>query len=193
MKGDGEWLEPSWFSRDPVSCAREVIGCHFRWGACEGIVVEAEAYAEHGDPACHTAFRPSARHFVGNHPAGTSYVYLNYGVHWLFNILTQGPEGAGFVLLRALEPVRGLRLMKDRRSTSKPTGLCSGPGKLTQALGIHGGHHAKPFLAARTRGIRAAPPAGRVVAARRIGISTAKSRPWRFVLADSPHVSSPAD
>jgi DNA-3-methyladenine glycosylase len=190
---EGEWLDPSWFGRDPVECARDLVGCRFRWGGCEGIIVETEAYAEHGDPACHTAFRPSTREFVKCHPAGTSYVYLNYGVHWLFNILTRGDSGAGFVLLRALEPVRGQAAMARRRGVREATRLCSGPGKLTQAMGITGSHHAKPFLNSCTRGICRAIPKGPVGEVRRIGISAGQDLPWRFLLAGSPHLSRPPE
>ena len=146
-------IGPGFFRRDPVSCARELIGCVFEWDGCAGRIVETEAYAERGDEACHTFFRPSARRFVAEHGAGTAYVYLNYGMHWLFNVLVKGPHGCGFVLFRALEPVSGVEGMSERRGTGKSEGLCSGPGKLTQAMGIGGDAHGRRFLGEGTRGV----------------------------------------
>jgi len=183
------------FERDPVLCARELIGCRFVWRGCVGRIVETEAYAAEGDPACHTFFRPSARDFVARHPAGTAYVYLNYGVHWMFNVLVKGPEGEGFVLFRALEPLEGLPKMQRRRGTSAPEALCSGPGKLTQALGIDGKTHGRAFLARNTTGIfmENGAEAGKIVAARRIGIRKGEELPWRFLAAQSPFVSKPAE
>src|SRR5690606_12580853 len=101
-------LSRDFFSRDPVQCARELIGAELIWDECRARIVETEAYAAEGDPACHTFSRPSARNFVESHPPGVAYVYLNYGVHWLFNILVKGPKACGFVLFRALEPISGL-------------------------------------------------------------------------------------
>ncbi|MDB6076538.1 MAG: 3-methyladenine glycosylase, partial [Akkermansiaceae bacterium] len=97
-------LDHEFFRRDPVSCARELIGATFEWDGCLARIVETEAYAAEGDPACHTFFRPGARDFVQRNAAGKSYVYLNYGVHWLFNNLTKAGCGDGFVLFRALRP-----------------------------------------------------------------------------------------
>ena len=101
-------LERSFFERDPVLCARELIGCTFGFGSTSGIIVETEAYTAEGDPACHTWKRPTAREFVASNPPGTAYVYLNYGMHWLFNFLVKGGERDGFVLIRALEPAQGI-------------------------------------------------------------------------------------
>ena len=101
-------LTAPYFERHPVECARDLIGCVFEWRGCAGRIVETEAYTAEGDPACHTFFRPGARRFVQSHEAGTAYVYLNYGVHWLFNVLVKGPDMAGFVLFRALEPTSGI-------------------------------------------------------------------------------------
>lgn len=106
-------LTPKFFKNDPVDCARELIGCRFSWGNCAGRIVETEAYHAIGDEACHTWLRPSSRKFVEEHQPGDAYVYLNYGVHWLFNILIKGPGGNGFVLIRAMEPVEGLELMRQ--------------------------------------------------------------------------------
>jgi DNA-3-methyladenine glycosylase len=169
----------TFFHRDPVSCARDLIGCHFEWDGCGGRIVETEAYAADEDPACHTFFRPSARSFVAEYPAGTAYVYLNYGVHWLFNLLIKGSGGAGFVLIRALEPTRGLAAMRRRRRKTRLEELCSGPGKLTQALGIGEAAHGTSLFSKNSRRICRAASA-EVVADSRIGISRGKELPWRF-------------
>jgi DNA-3-methyladenine glycosylase len=185
-----ERLEPGFFERDPVTCARELIGCRFVWRGCVGRIVETEAYAAEGDPACHTFFRPSARAFVDRHPPGTAYVYFNYGMHWLFNILTKGPDGAGFVLFRALEPLAGLPAMRRRRGVESATALCSGPGKLTRALAIDGRAHGRHFLTRKTTGILGdAPLATRTD--QRVGIRLARDLPWRFSAQGSPFVSKP--
>ena len=129
-------LTEEFFASHPVTCARQLIGCELVWEHCSGIIVETEAYAALGDEACHTFLRRGAQKFVDTHPPGAAYVYLNYGIHWLLNVLIKGPEMDGFVLIRALEPRRGLELMKKRRGLEEPIKLCSGPGKLTQALAI---------------------------------------------------------
>lgn len=167
------------FEQDPVTCARGLIGCHLVWHGCEGRIVETEAYDSVDDPACHTWFRPSTRAFVARQNAGDAYVYLNYGVHWLFNILVKGGQRSGFVLLRALEPVTGLELMRDRRLGVKDPLLGAGPAKLTRALGIDGAVHGARFLRAAgcgiLRGTMITPCAGP-----RIGISRATELRWRF-------------
>lgn len=201
---EGEWLGRSFFERDPVDCARELVGMEFRWGNCSGIVVETEAYAEVGDEACHTFFRPSARDFVASHPAGTAYVYLNYGMYWLTNVLVKNPDTGdrGFVLLRALEPRRGQGLMRRRRRKERDRDLCSGPGKLSMALGIHGDHHGTSLVEAEKpgparRGFFTPDGTGsgtsvsgwKVEADRRIGINRSQELAWRFLVPGNPHVS----
>jgi DNA-3-methyladenine glycosylase len=186
-------LGPKFFERHPVACARDLIGCVFRWNGCEGRIVETEAYAAVGDDACHTFFRKGARDFVARQAAGDAYVYLNYGVHWLFNILTKDPAdelNAGFVLFRALEPVAGLGLMRERRpGTASPARLCAGPGRLTRALGIDGGVHGTGFLGEPHAGIRVGPISGTVIACPRIGISRAQELNWRFLDSNSLSIS----
>src|ERR1043165_4235724 len=125
------------FRRNPLSCARDLIGAELIWGDCAGIVVEVEAYAAIDDEAAHTFTRPSARSFIERNKAGAAYVYFNYGVHWMLNVLVKGGAN-GFVLIRALEPRRGIELMKRRRGITALRQLCSGPGKITQALAITG-------------------------------------------------------
>ena len=183
--------ERQFFQRDPLTCARELIGCELVWNECAGIIVETEAYCALGDEACHTFARPSARAFVEKHEAGAAYVYFNYGMYWLLNALVKGGGEDGFVLIRAIEPVRGIELMKQRRrSDLKSTALCSGPGKLTIALGVGGADHGRDLCKEKGVGFRA--PAQPVVVESdgRIGISKAAHLPWRFLLRGSAFVSA---
>lgn len=172
-------ITPDFFCKDPVDCARELIGCHLRWGNCSGRIVETEAYRAVGDEACHTWLRRSSRKFVEEHQPGDAYVYLNYGVHWLFNILIKGPEGSGFVLIRALEPVEGLEAMRERRGRFPDKLLMAGPGRLTQALGISGEDHGCRFLE-NGPGTMEVGDAASIVSGPRIGISKATELEWRF-------------
>src|SRR5213082_2931125 len=128
------------FRRDPLSCARELIGAELIWGECAGIIVEVEAYAAVNDEAAHTFTRPTARAFIERNKPGAAYVYFNYGVHWMLNVLVKGEEN-GFVLIRALEPHRGIALMQKRRGVNDLRQLCSGPGKVTQAFAVTGRDH----------------------------------------------------
>ena len=176
------------FEQDPVTCARGLIGCHFRWHGCVGRIVETEAYDAADDEACHTWFRPSTRAFVERHPAGTAYVYMNYGVHWLFNVLVKGGERTGFVLFRAVEPVSGLDLMRGRRHGVPDNMLGSGPGKLTRILGIDGSAHGTSFLGGTACGILRGKPV-KPCAGPRIGISRATDLLWRFGDPSSPSLS----
>lgn len=181
-------LSHAFFKRDPLTCASDLIGCELVWNRCAGIVVETEAYSASGDEACHTFARPGARRFVETHDAGAAYVYLNYGVHWLLNVLVKGSE-EGFVLIRALQPTRGVHLMQRRRRLTEPDALCSGPGKLSQALTVRGSDHGIDLCSKSSRCFK--PRVGEVNVATdvRIGISKAAHLPWRFLLRDSPFVS----
>ena len=187
------------FKTDPVTCATNLIGTTFLWDRCGGIVVETEAYAQHGDEACHTFVRTQAREFVITQPAGTIYTYLNYGVHWLFNVLTKSDTGNGFVLIRALQPTVGIEIMQERRGRERIKDLCSGPGKLTQALGIGPESHCGTIASRRqandqVRGFfnpRKESPEVTVIADRRIGITKAAEYRWRFLLADNKFISKP--
>ena len=176
------------FMRDPVVCASELVGCELSWNGCSGIVVETEAYSVRNDEACHTFSRKSARAFVAEHRAGSAYVYLNYGMYWLFNVLVSGGSEDGFVLLRAVEPKEGIPLMQSRRCTEKLRALCSGPGKLAQAFGISGSDHGRDLCGDERIGFLHR-DRGEVVADVRVGITKALELPWRFLLADSPFVS----
>jgi DNA-3-methyladenine glycosylase len=189
-------IERSFFQRDPVTCARELIGCELSWKRCAGIVVETEAYAAINDEACHTFARPSARAFVKAKQPGTAYVYFNYGMYWLLNVLVKGGTEDGFVLIRALEPTRGLDLMtrrrwNDRAGPARPMrALCSGPGKLALALGVDGRDHGRDLCRNETIGFRRPSRPVEVVADLRIGISKAAHLPWRFLLRESKFVSA---
>jgi DNA-3-methyladenine glycosylase len=186
------FLPCSFFARDPLVCARELIGTELVWGKCSGIIVETEAYLTLNDEACHTFTRPSTRAFVERNEAGAIYIYMNYGVHWMLNLLVKGGERSGLILVRALEPRRGLNLMKARRGLDDVRRLCSGPGKLAQALDITKRHHEMSICAdPRHCLLPSAERNIRVVTDPRIGISRAKDFPWRFTLAESPFVSVP--
>ena len=192
-------LGQAFFARDPLTCAIELIGCELVCGGCRGRIVETEAYAAIGDEACHTFLRRGAQRFVDTHPAGTAYIYLNYGVHWLLNVLIRGSAGAtedGFVLSRALEPLAGLPAMRKRRGPLvDDRNLCSGPGKLTQAFGIQPTWHGRDLIADSSKGFHARASGSEpvsIVADTRIGISRAADLPWRFLLAGSRHVSRAA-
>ncbi len=180
------------FRRDPLTCARELIGAELIWGACAGVVVETEAYAAIGDEAAHTFTRPSARRFIERNKAGAAYVYFNYGVHWMLNVLVKGGDADGFVLIRALEPLRGIGQMKRRRGLDDVRKLCSGPGKLTQALAITDRHHEMDLCSDPRHGFVSRPNAiVDLVADRRIGITRSADLHWRFTMRDSPFISRP--
>jgi DNA-3-methyladenine glycosylase len=186
-----EPLGADFFDRSVHTVARDLIGCRLFYGGCGGVIVETESY-ERDDPACHAYVGLTARTKVLFGPPGRAYVYLSYGIHSLLNAVAE-PEGeAAAVLIRALEPSSGLEEMRVRRGDRPDTDLCSGPGKLTEALGIGLDANgtdltADPFLVLpHERGWR-----GDIVASPRIGITKAVDLPWRFSLAGSPYVSRP--
>ncbi|MBX7210425.1 MAG: DNA-3-methyladenine glycosylase [Verrucomicrobiaceae bacterium] len=188
------FLGTDFFSRDVLAVARDLVGVELVWRGSSGVIVETEAYAVAGDAACHTAHRPSAREFVKHMPPGAAYVYFNYGMYWLFNLHVKGGPRDGLILIRALEPARGIELMKFRRKKQRLDELCSGPGKLALALDIHGEHHGTP-MAGRGRpagcGLRMTDRFSEsdVVSDIRVGISQAVDFKWRFLVKGSPHVS----
>src|SRR6266487_3060178 len=179
------------FRCEPCTCARELIGAELVWEKCAGIIVEVEAYAAINDEAAHTFTRPTARAFIERNKPGAAYVYFNYGVHWMLNVLVKGEEN-GFVLIRALEPHRGIALMRKRRRVVDVGKLCSGPGKLTQALDITDRHH-EMDLCTDPRHCFARTPGAvfDVVADKRIGITRSADHPWRFTLRGSQFLSVP--
>ncbi len=183
-------LERAFFDRSVHVVARELIGCRLFFGGVGGTIVETESY-ERDDPACHAYVGLTDRTEVLFGPPGLAYVYLSYGIHSLLNFVAE-PEGdAAAVLIRALEPTAGLEAMRERRGDRPDGELCSGPGKLTEALGIglerNGADLSRdPFLILGPEG---PPPA--VVTGPRIGITKAVDRPWRFSAAGSRFVSRP--
>jgi DNA-3-methyladenine glycosylase len=180
----------AFFDRPVLRVARDLVGCELHHAGAGGIIVETEAYHD-SEPACHAYVGLTARTSTLFGPPGVAYVYRSYGIHALLNAVCE-PEGTGAaVLIRALEPTYGLELMRARRGVEAAGALCSGPGKLTQALGIglelnrsdlDGGSIA---LAPRPPGWRRV----RIETGPRIGITRAVELPWRFSVAGSPYVS----
>lgn len=185
----GTGVTRAFFERDPLTCARDLLGCQLVWRDTSGIIVETEAYAEYGDEACHTFFRHRVRTFVRERPAGSIYIYLNYGVHWLLNFLVKGESFRGFVLIRALEPRAGIHSMFERRRVRKLTDLCSGPGKLTQAMGITAEWNGADLfsISGVSLSLWEEPPA--IIASQRIGITKSAELEWRYFVGNSPFVS----
>jgi DNA-3-methyladenine glycosylase len=183
-------LERSFYERPVVEVARDLIGCVVYHGDCSGVIVEAEAYHD-SEPACHAFVGLTRRTATLFGPPGRAYVYRSYGIHALLNAVAE-PEGVGAaVLIRALEPLSGIDLMRDRRGLEPLRSLCSGPGKLTQALGI-GLQHNAVDLAGGPIVIAEPPPDWRgveVVVDQRIGITRAVELPWRFSAAGSRFLS----
>ncbi len=139
---------------------------------------------------------PRRANFVRCQPPGAAYVYLNYGMYWLFNLLVKGGARDGLILIRALEPVKGIAEMKRRRGKQQVVDLCSGPGKLAMALGITGADHGTPMCGrGRPPGIGLRRPraglAQEVSTDVRVGIRKAADHPWRFLAQGHPHVSVP--
>ena len=184
-------IDRAFFETDPLTCAQSLIGCELVWGTTAGRIVETEAYAEHHDQASHTFLRRGAREFIKMKPAGALYVYLNYGVHWLLNFLVKGGNTNGFVLIRALEPTDGRALMRQRRATSEDRNLCSGPGKLTQALAINWSFHGRDFFQITDARLLHRRQQVSVEVDRRVGITKSAELDWRFLLASSNFVSIP--
>ncbi len=183
-------MRPSFYNRPVLEVARELIGCVVRHEACAGIIVETEAYHD-SEAACHAhiGLTPRTKTLLG--PPGRAYVYRSYGIHALLNAVCE-PEGVGAaVLIRALEPVEGIELMHERRGVASLRGLCSGPGKLTQALGIELEHNSGDLMRGPVR-ITARPAAWRdpeIEIDTRIGITKAAELPWRFCAAGSTFLS----
>jgi DNA-3-methyladenine glycosylase len=154
-----------------------------------GAIVEVEAY-DHEDPAAHGYGGRTERNRSMFGPPGHAYVYRSYGVHWCLNFVCEAEGVASAVLVRALEPLAGLERMRQRRGVESPRLLCAGPGRLCQALGLTGEHDGLPL---DRPPFELRPRRGRVevLAGRRIGITKAAERPWRYGLARSPFLSRP--
>jgi DNA-3-methyladenine glycosylase len=175
-----------------VDAARALVGCTIAYEDCLGVIVETEAYHD-SEPACHAFAGLTARTKPLFDAPGIAYVYRSYGVHALLNAVVE-PAGVGAaVLIRALEPIAGLEGMVERRGRPLQTDLCSGPGKLTQALGIGLSLNETSLLDGP---IRLGPPLAdrgepRVVTGVRVGITRAVELPWRFCAAGNRNVSRP--
>jgi DNA-3-methyladenine glycosylase len=184
-------LPVEFYDRPVLAVAEDLIGCAVAHAGSSGVIVETEAYHD-SEPACHAfvGLTPRTETLFG--PPGRAYVYRSYGIHALLNAVCE-PEGVGAaVLIRALEPIAGIAAMRRRRGLDRLTDLCSGPGKLTQALGItlaenNGDLSAGPITIAP----RAPDWAHPTVVGTRVGISKAVDLPWRFCVAGNRHVSSP--
>jgi DNA-3-methyladenine glycosylase len=187
-------LEPAFYDHPVLEVAQALIGCVVTCGECSGAIVEAEAYHD-SEPASHAfaGLTPRTETLFG--PPGRAYVYRSYGVHAMLNAVSE-PEGVGAgVLIRAIEPLSGIELMAERRGLDPADlrGLCSGPGKLTQALGItladNGSGLARGRVRITGRPERFSNPV--VQRDRRIGITRAVELPWRFCLQGSRYLSVP--
>ena len=185
-------MNREFFDRSVHEVARELIGYELAIGETAGVIVETEAY-EAADPACHAYIGRTARNEVLFGPPGHAYVYLSYGIHSLLNFVTEPQGSASAVLIRALEPTSGVELMRERRGQEAVEQLCSGPGKLTEALGVglslNGADLFEPPFELRE-------PAGEwrgieVATGPRIGITKAAELPWRYCVKGSRYVSRP--
>ena len=185
-------LEADFFARSVHDVARDLIGCSLLFDGAGGVIVECESY-ERDDPACHAYVGLTARTEPLFGPPGRAYVYLSYGIHPLLNFVCE-PEGrAAAVLIRALEPRWGMEEMSRRRGRDGARDLCSGPGKLTEALGI-GLEMDRASLTKPPFELRGRDDGWRDVAVAtgpRIGISRAAELPWRFCAAGSEYLSRP--
>jgi DNA-3-methyladenine glycosylase len=185
----GKLLTRAFFSRSVHEVAPDLIGVTLLVGGVGGRLVEVEAY-HHTDPAAHSYRGPTARNAVMFGPPGYVYVYRSYGIHWCANFVCELTGSASAVLIRAIEPTNGIPLMRRRRGVADERLLCSGPGRLCEALGITGADNgaalnALPFkLLARTAPVE-------VIAGPRIGLTKAVDKPWRYGLKDSPFLSKP--
>jgi len=185
-------LPQSFYDRSVHEVARALIGCVVRHGETAGRIVETESYHME-EPACHAFAGVTERTRTLYGEPGRAYVYFSYGVHSLLNAVAE-PEGVGAaVLIRALEPLDGIEVMRARRGLERAEELCSGPGKLTQALDIglslNGSSLVDGPIELLTREPGAREP--RVLVGERVGITKAVELPWRFCDADSRHVSRP--
>ena len=182
-------LSRDFFARSVHEVAPELIGATLLVGGVGGVIVEVEAYDQE-DPASHGFRGPTARNAAMFGPPGHAYVYRSYGIHWCVNLVCDVEGRAEAVLLRALEPTHGLDAMHTRRGVADVRALCSGPGKLCQALGITREHDGLPLdrppFELRGRDVEL-----HVAVGPRIGITRAAALPWRYGLAGSRYLSRP--
>jgi DNA-3-methyladenine glycosylase len=186
-------LAADFYDRPVLEVARELVGCVVEHDGMAGLIVETEAYHE-SEPACHAFAGLTARTRVLFGEPGLAYVYRSYGIHALLNAVCE-PLGVGAaVLIRALQPLRGVQRMHTHRGRERARELCSGPGKLTQALGVKLSENSTTLTGGGPIEILPRPTElddAQIVHGTRIGITRAVELPWRFCLAGNPHVSRP--
>jgi DNA-3-methyladenine glycosylase len=182
-------LPPEFFARSVHKVAPELIGATLLFNGVGGEIVEVEAY-HHTDPAAHSYGGRTPRNAVMFGPPGHAYVYRSYGMHWCLNFVCEQEGSASAVLIRALRPTAGFSTMRRRRRTTHERLLCSGPGRLCEALKITGAHNGLRLDAAPFE-LRARSAEPEIVVGVRIGITRAVEHPWRYGLAGSPFLSRP--
>jgi DNA-3-methyladenine glycosylase len=185
----GKPLKRAFFARRVLDVAPDLIGATLLVNGVGGIIVELEAY-HHTDPAAHSFNGPTPRNMVMFGPPGFTYVYRSYGIHWCVNFVCEKEGSASAVLIRALQPTHGIPAMRRRRGLHDERSLCSGPGKLCEALGITIAHSGLP-LDAPPIALHARIGKVEVVTGVRIGITKAVDYPWRYGLKGSKFVSKP--
>lgn len=182
-------LRRGFFARSVHLVAPELIGATLLVNGAGGVIVEVEAY-HHTDPAAHSYGGRTARNAVMFGPPGYAYVYRSYGIHWCLNFVCEAEGSASAVLIRALAPTQGLALMRRRRGVSEERALCSGPGKLGEALGVT--HRLNGLALDRAPfALYARAKKPDIVTGARIGISKAVDKPWRYGLKGSAFLSKP--
>ncbi|MFZ5691594.1 MAG: DNA-3-methyladenine glycosylase [Pseudomonadota bacterium] len=182
-------LTRAFFDRPVLEVAPDLIGATLLFNGAGGIIVEAEAY-HHTDPAAHSFNGRTARNAVMFGPPGFAYVYRSYGIHWCVNAVCEPEGSASAILIRALQPTHGIAAMKRRRGVEDERLLCSGPGRLCEALGITRDHDGLPLDRAPFE-LRARSEAFDIAVGPRIGITKAAQLPWRFGLKGSRYLSKP--
>jgi DNA-3-methyladenine glycosylase len=180
-------LDREFFARSVHEVAPDLIGCTLLVDGVGGPIVEVEAY-DHEDPASHGFRGQTARNRSMFGPPGHAYVYRSYGIHWCLNLVCEEKGVAAAVLLRALEPAHGVEEMRARRDLDEPRLLCSGPGRLCQALAVTGEHDRLPLNRPPFE-LRARKGEPEVVTGPRVGITQAADLAWRYGLAGSPYLS----
>ena len=185
----GKPLRRAFFARSVHEVAPDLIGATLLVNGVGGIIVEVEAY-HHTEPAAHSFRGPTPRNLVMFGPPGFAYVYRSYGIHWCVNFVCEKAGSASAVLIRALEPTHGIPAMRRRRGLHDARSLCSGPGKLTEALAITDAHNGLPLDAAPIA-LQARVGTVEVVSGLRIGITKAVELPWRYGLKGSKFLSKP--
>ncbi len=183
---------PDFLDKPASLSARDLLGCRLlhesEQGLTSGRIIETEAYEEN-DPASHSHSGRTARNQVMFGPSGRAYVYFTYGMHYCFNIVT-GPSGHGeAVLIRALEPLEGIDLMRKRRERRELKNLCSGPAKLVQAMGIRADHNGQDLSTGNLRLLAAENDDFEVVPTTRIGIKKSPDKKLRFYIRGNPYIS----